>query len=420
MSVYTWAMLGIVGLGIPVYHFWGGKKPLSIAYLAVVSLGLILISSLRFGIGFDYWTYLEIFEDIRTLPWNTVVSYTFEPGFNIFVKLCWLFCPSGQAVYAVFSVLAVGLVALFSYRYSPLPWLSMFAFLTLNYYYMSMNLLRQAIAGIICLYAYQFCKERKLVPFLLVVVLAASFHKTALILLPVYFLAQIALTKITLAVYGGLFFLGFVFARPLVDFVTQHIFTQYVGSIYMRPSSFALVIGPVFMCVLLLLTYKMFMAKDSRNVVMANYLIYGAVLSAFIAQFFIIERLSTYFMLPMLLFLPEVVCLFRPQAEKTDRIAELKSQLKQGGKGDQKKLREEIASLTAEIKETRTFFRSAATFAVLLCLFNQLMAQNHQYHNVFPYYSIYSAEAQLGVRFRPNGYTENAPIPTTPEVQHAQ
>jgi hypothetical protein len=61
-------------------------------------------------------------------------------------------------------------------------------FIALGLYSFMLNGLRQAIAICICLYAIEYCKKRKLIPFLLLVFLAYLYHRSAFVFAPVYFL----------------------------------------------------------------------------------------------------------------------------------------------------------------------------------------------------------------------------------------
>lgn len=76
-------------------------------------------------------------------------------------------------------------------------------FLLLSEYYCTMNFIRQSIAGIIALFALEFLKKKKFLPYLMIILVASTFHKSALILIPFFFINLIPLNKWVLAVYSA-------------------------------------------------------------------------------------------------------------------------------------------------------------------------------------------------------------------------
>ena len=68
----------------------------------------------------------------------------------------------------VVNLLLTAIVVWFVRHFSPLPWLGLHLYLTLQFFAHSMNLFRQSIAATICLLAYPFLKRRKLLPFALI------------------------------------------------------------------------------------------------------------------------------------------------------------------------------------------------------------------------------------------------------------
>lgn len=79
-------------------------------------------------------------------------------------------------------------VCIFVYRNSKNPVMSLLIFNCLGIFNFMVQGLRQAIAMSICLFAYEQCKNRKFIRFALLVVIASSFHASAIVFLIVYFL----------------------------------------------------------------------------------------------------------------------------------------------------------------------------------------------------------------------------------------
>ena len=164
---------GTLPLQRPRYR-WG--------YLLTMGLACWLLASLRYVTGFDYRFYESAFQSIAVnglsgADWS-------EPGYlllNLAVSLLW---NDYRGFLFVFHFLLTALVFAWVGRFSPAPWLSVFLFLTLQYFALSMNFLRQALAAAIVLWVYPFLKNRRFLPACGIILLAACFHRTALIMLP--------------------------------------------------------------------------------------------------------------------------------------------------------------------------------------------------------------------------------------------
>ncbi len=68
--------------------------------------------------------------------------------------------------------------------------LSLTAYISLGLMMFHLQGMRQSIAMCICLFAYEQAKRKHLVKFILLVLLAATFHQTAIVFFPIYFLVK--------------------------------------------------------------------------------------------------------------------------------------------------------------------------------------------------------------------------------------
>ena len=115
----------------------------------------------------------------------------------------------------------------FIYKHSKMPFLSIFLYIGFNYFTFTFSGLRQAIAiSIICI-SYDYIREQKLFKFLVTVILAALFHKSAIFFIPAYAISKIKLNKKSMSAFllGNL--LIFVFRRSIMELVTKYIFDSY-------------------------------------------------------------------------------------------------------------------------------------------------------------------------------------------------
>ena len=286
----------------------GGALPLQRlkyrwGYLLTMGLACWLLASLRYVTGFDYRFYESAFQSIAVnglegADWS-------EPGYlllNLAVSLLW---NDYRAFLFVFHFLLTALVFVWIGRYSPSPWLSVFLFLSLQYFALSMNFLRQAMAAAIVLWVYPFLKNRRFLPACGIILLAACFHRTALIMLPLCAAFTLPPTKrhygLAALAAGAAYFL----MDPLIDIAVTIApkYQHYLTEKYWQGNSFLYVLMPLG-CLLFAIPLLRQTAREKSSPVLANSVFYAFLIQLFITRHFILERLSIYPAMFSLLALP--------------------------------------------------------------------------------------------------------------------
>ncbi|MCR4990996.1 MAG: EpsG family protein [Lachnospiraceae bacterium] len=171
--------------------------------LSVLSVFLLLftVSALRLNVGNDYAKYVEFFHLIRCkLDTPTVVPTEF--GFNAVCILIYLI--SGRQenyllMFALFAFVTILLFLLAIYRQADSFAFSFFIFMCLGYYFQSFNTIRYYLALAIALCCIPYALNKEWFKFIFFLLLGATFHKSLLIVIPLYFLATLSYKKWHLA-----------------------------------------------------------------------------------------------------------------------------------------------------------------------------------------------------------------------------
>jgi len=163
------------------------QKLLNTVLLTGIFTVLFALSALRIGIGNDYWVYRDHF--LHIVSGDTKVSY--EIGFKALVKMLQgLFGFDNYRI--VFAVMAF-LTCFFFLKglFESADWFVMtfFLFMANGFYFMSFSNVRYYFAVAVCTYAIKFVFQKNNVNFILWIVFAAFFHKSVLLVIPVYLLA---------------------------------------------------------------------------------------------------------------------------------------------------------------------------------------------------------------------------------------
>lgn len=172
------------------------KKSYSKKMAGIICFVLICVAGLRHGYV-DTRSYRAGFEALipsEILNWENIVhSDSYSVGFSVLSAFVKSFTTNSQAFLWILSFITVGL--LFWGFVKNVYWkdidLAIFLFITTGCYLETMNGVRQYLAIAIMFYFLpNYIKEKKLVNYLVVVLLVATIHPTALLFIPIYFVAM--------------------------------------------------------------------------------------------------------------------------------------------------------------------------------------------------------------------------------------
>ncbi len=336
----------------------------------------VLVATMRYGIGYDYFNYERLYEQLGPM---TAAQLVQDPvgkqfiGYSLVTHLLYRAGLDYRSLLLVINLLMTGVVLWFVKRYSPLPWMSLFFYLTLQFFAHSMNLFRQSIAATICLLAYPFLKRRKLLPFVLVVLLAAAFHTSALFFLPFYWILN---WKCDGRLLGGLALAAvpvYLFSNRAAQLVTQYLFPNYagyIGSRYWAGLGYRYAIFPILYFAAAWLTRRWLLAERQENRILINSSFYVMLLYVFSIHHMILERFSIYLFPYAMLLLPKMVVSV-PAVQGESK--------KKESKRLERQRRESVVLLAA--------LAVAAGFAYL-CFAS--MQGTNGFHKVYPYVSVWS------------------------------
>ncbi|PYF03256.1 EpsG family protein [Ureibacillus chungkukjangi] len=212
-------------------------KQKNIVYLTLTFGLFTLLAALRSSIvGNDTDVYISLFNSISLTGDVSNFFWRYEKGYLYLNKLLSLITTNPQIIIIISSIIIMYGSARYIYKYSQIPWLSVFLFFTLGYYGMSMNTIRLNIAIVIVLLSYDFLRERRLVKFVITVILASLFHRTAIVFLLAWPITKLKFNFKTACILI-LLSMGLFISFPIILQVALNIFPTYqyyVGSDYLN------------------------------------------------------------------------------------------------------------------------------------------------------------------------------------------
>ena len=284
------------------------RQALSRVCLIAIFNILFLLSALRMEVGNDYKTYAVTCHE----AWVGGYVVT-EPGFNYLVKLIYTLVGHENYI-VVFAVFAFATIAIFLktfYEDSDHFFLSMFLFMTLGIYFRTFNTVRYYFVLAVVLYSIRYVSRKEHLKFVLMIVAAAFFHKSVLIVIPLYLIALYLNKKwqYGLILVGSL---AVLLGKDTVMWVALKLYPSYENTSYISGGGSILENLPsigrcVLVLVLCLYFYKEAIEGHNANRICFNLNIMAVLL--YVCGYYIplLSRFSYYMMVPHVLLVPGVI-----------------------------------------------------------------------------------------------------------------
>ena len=163
-------------------------------FMAFVTFSVIIFfAGLRSGVA-DTWTYIKMFKDYPLWP----DAYKFitdpsarEPGFRIFTVLIKTYISQDYQPWLFIIASISGICIMYPlYKYSCNYGMSVFLFMVSCQFTWLLNGMRQFLVAAILFACTPLILNKKPIPYIIIVLILSTFHKSALIMIPAYFIVD--------------------------------------------------------------------------------------------------------------------------------------------------------------------------------------------------------------------------------------
>ena len=356
----------------------------------------IVIASYRYSIGFDYFSYEDIANSLINTDGTATIldiieTYYPEPSYYV---LNWLFVNNVSTDYHLwllcintFMVLATFLVIC---QNTDNPWIGYALFVCLHFFAHDMNLIRQSLAATIVFCGYKYLKNGKFFRFLIITLIAASFHVSAIVAIPVFFIVRLPLNKITISVTSILALIIIFAAKPIILAIGPH--TKYASylsgnSIYMSPGSVKQMGLTILVMLIPLFFIKRLLSEDRRNKIVVWSTFACTIFCLMGMQMFIIERFASFFYITALVHLPQLLDLYT--VKKSDlEIEAVKDASDAEGTMD-------YFAQKNKLKEKKEMYNMTAFIVLFAGIIVFSFGSIQGYHKAYPYISVNHKELAI-------------------------
>lgn len=162
----------------------------------LAAIMLICIAGLRYETGGDWDTYTTLFNDFP--PFSRLIGrpaefadISVEEGFVLLCALVKSLGGTVQHLFFVVSLINITLIACAARKYTQYPVVALLCYYGILYFNLEMIYIRQATAVALCFFALQYIPSKRMVPYMIFILLACTFHRVAALMIPLYFLLNI-------------------------------------------------------------------------------------------------------------------------------------------------------------------------------------------------------------------------------------
>jgi hypothetical protein len=230
-----------VGISTFIYFFlheigFNSEKANKIVLSLFFGMYFILLALRDVSVGVDTVHYVNLFYNISRLSWQEIFVFghdylQYENGFIIFIKLLTYF--DNVRLFIIITAALIVFPIMYFYIHEAKDALICISFFLISLLFeMFFSGMRQSIAISFGTVAFYFVKKKKIIPFTLVVLLAYTFHTSALLLLLLYPIYHSHITKKWLVFIIPLFCLAYMEKNLLAEYIFLLVGDHYIDGYY--------------------------------------------------------------------------------------------------------------------------------------------------------------------------------------------
>lgn len=296
----------------------------------VGAIDWIILSGFRsLMVGADTKVYALSFDNAAMSSWESLWKNVFlayfqridvqgkDFGFSIIEKMVRQFTSSYTVWLIMIAFLFTIPMAVYIYRYSSNACLSWIVYSTLFYSFFSITGHRQAIATAIGLWGgLELIRKRKFVPFIVLILIASTIHKSVLCLIPFYWVSQIRITKLKLFLYIIGIICSFLYRNQLMIILQAIIgyegYEQYEAA---QAGIFLFLLLAIALCIFVFWE-RIECSENALLDMSVNAVMIACIFSSLLLINPSCMRVVQYFSIFLLFLLPEFECIFAENSKK--------------------------------------------------------------------------------------------------------
>lgn len=214
-------------------EFHWGKAYLGSLYFSdlILLCLLVFIVGIRTNSGSDYYNYLLSFRNVDN--WfhslNQLLTTRFQNGLYVLMYVIKSFTKNEALFFVILAILNYLPIFYLIRKYSNDVLLSFSSWIFLGFFLMSTNILKQSLAMVLVLLAFDCLIEKKYILFVILSFLSVWFHLSTILVIPIIYFSKYLRPSRNL--YYSLSFIGMIFLvffKEFLTFITMILPIRYV------------------------------------------------------------------------------------------------------------------------------------------------------------------------------------------------
>ena len=241
---------------------------------------------------------------IKEADWSNLFILKFEKGYIVLNKIISVFGNENFFLFVVATITLSGVYFSIK-RYSKNYFFSVFIFITFQFFIFQFSGLRQSIAFSIVLMSLKYIQERKLFKFIITIIIASTFHKTAIIFIPAYWMVKNRITPKSICIFLETFIFLYIVKGPILMFITKYMYSTYDVSTTAGGYTMLVLLFGIFIFFTLIRNKNA--EVDKNNDIWFNMLMISILIQSLASTQGNIARLTMYYSYSLLFLIPNEV-----------------------------------------------------------------------------------------------------------------
>jgi len=293
--------------------FWGFIQSLKLnsvtkkkIFIIFAFLLLILVSGLRhISIGIDTMNYFNSFMFFEQKSLQEIITNSeLEKGYLLLQYFIYNIFGNFQFLLIFVAIFQMVVVAKLILKHSVNPLLSTILFIVFGFYTFGFSAIRQTLAISFVVISLSFIERRKFYSFIVTILIAASFHISALIFIPSYFIAKMKIERKNLVLLVFSAVIVFLSRNYIIQLLNQYARIPYAST---ETGGYLMYLFLVISVILGVIFRKQLIEKNPNNSYFMQMMIMTTILMPITMFHPAVMRLFQYFFIFMIIYIPNLL-----------------------------------------------------------------------------------------------------------------
>lgn len=185
MAVYFCVLAGVL-LNCIIYELNKEKKNAKKWLFLITTILLVFVSGFRYMVGTDYPTYKGLYDTYKTQK----ISIWDQPALYIIARISAIIYDDYATWFFIMAAITISVIMIGIYKNGFSFWFSILLYIFLGCWHESFNIVKQYAGAALLFLGYGNISRGKFLNWMWYCLLAMTFHISALLMIPVYFLVR--------------------------------------------------------------------------------------------------------------------------------------------------------------------------------------------------------------------------------------